>query len=122
MAVLSVLFGALLLFFLFYGVKMALAASPYIQKLMSFVWQDPMVRYRAQAVKRIKELCVDGDVPDETAILMAAKELDMTEEQLVEALNGLTPQVMKAMSKGDLVSALLKANDKLMRNIKHGGG
>ncbi len=55
---------------------------PFFNRLSSFLWQDPSDRQRAIVLKRLKELHVDGNVPEEMAYLMAAKELRTTEEEL----------------------------------------
>jgi hypothetical protein len=59
---------------------------PFFNWLSSFVWQDPSDRQRAIVMKRLKELHVDGNVPEESAFLLAAKELNTTEEELKQAV------------------------------------
>jgi hypothetical protein len=55
---------------------------PFFNRLSSFLWQDPSERQKAIVLKRLKELHVDGNVPEEMSYLMAAKELNTTEQEL----------------------------------------
>jgi hypothetical protein len=55
---------------------------PFFNRLSSFLWQDPSERQKAIVLKRLKELHVDGNVPEEMAYLMASKELNTTEAEL----------------------------------------
>lgn len=103
---------------LFGGIYVAMVMAPLVNKLMSLIWQDPSERYRARAIARIKELCVDGNVPDEAALLMAAKEMDISEEMFKEALDGLTPSTLRAIAKGNYLSSVLLDAYKVSRNIR----
>lgn len=108
----------LLVVFAICGVKTAMFVGPYVQKLMGLIWKDPTSRNRARVAKRVKELCADGDVPDETAVLMASQEMNLTEQHIKDALDGLTPQAIRALAKGDFLSAALKASLKVSKKIK----
>jgi len=88
---------------------------------MDAIWKDPAAKDRTKVVKRVRELCVDGSVPNETSILIAAKELNMTEEHIRDALEGLSPQMMKTLAKGDALSAFLRATMKLTNKVKGSG-
>lgn len=96
-------------------------ANP-VDKLFSLIWTDPTEQNRNKVRSRIKELCVDGDIPSETAILLASQEMGMTEKSLREALGNMTPQVMKAIAKGDSLSVLLKACLKASKKMNGGRG
>jgi hypothetical protein len=91
------------------AMRVAFAASIYIQRFMDLIWQDPMTKRRAAIVKRVKELCVDGDVPEETAVLMTAKEQNMMEGHVRSILGNLTPATMKLAKKGGVLDIMLKA-------------
>ena len=59
--------------------------APWLNKeVFSKIWSEeskPMIA--REAIDRIKELCIDGDVPAETAVLMASKEHGLDERQLL---------------------------------------
>ena len=63
--------------------------APWLNKeVFSRIWSEedrPMVA--REAIDRIKELCIDGNVPEETAILMAAKEHGLNERQLLNSFS-----------------------------------
>ena len=62
---------------------------PWLNKhFFSRIWQEetrPLVA--REVIDRIKELCVDGDIPEETAVMIAAKEHDVSEATMLEAFN-----------------------------------
>jgi len=68
------------------------------------IWKDKSVVHRAEVAKRVKELCVDGTVPEETAIMLVARESGITERELLESLNAVSPAQLKAMLSGDYKS------------------
>ena len=58
--------------------------GPKLNKMFSWIWREeehPLVKRETQ--ERLKELFVDGTVPNETALIMAAKEQGVEEEQLL---------------------------------------
>ena len=103
------------------GLKVAIAVAPFIDKFMGCIWKDPTAANHAKVAKRIKELCVDGNTPNETAVLMAAKELNLTEKHINDALGQMTPEVMRALAKGGPLSAFLRATMNLRNKIKGKG-
>ena len=116
--VLFVIYLAMLIIVGTIGMKFALAVAPYIDKAMSFVWQDPAKARHAKVAKRVKELCIDGDVPDETAILLTSKEQSLTEKHVNDALGELTPEVMRTIAKGDYMSIVTKSMLKASKKMK----
>jgi hypothetical protein len=62
---------------------------PWLNKnLFSKIWKEetrPVVA--REVIDRVKELCIDGDVPAKTAVLMAAKENDVEEATMLAAFN-----------------------------------
>jgi hypothetical protein len=57
---------------------------PIVNRVLSFIWEDPSVKQRNAIARRLKELHVDGNVPSEVAVLLAAKEFNATEEKLIK--------------------------------------
>lgn len=58
--------------------------APWLNKeVFSRIWSEETKQVIArEAIDRIKELCIDGNVPEETAVLMAAKEHGLDTHQL----------------------------------------
>ena len=100
------------------ALHVAYSASIYIQRFMDCIWEDPITRQRASVMKRIKELCVDADIPEETAILITAKEHNMMEEHVRSALGALNPATMKLAAKGGILPIIFKA----FKGLGHFGG
>lgn len=90
---------------------------PFFNRILSFVWEDPCDRQRAIVLKRLKELHVDGNVPEETAYLMAAKELNTTEDELKEAIGvvGSSNLMGLLMGKKNMFGVIL---DGINKNLK----
>lgn len=102
-------YGFAFLFIVFVkSLDYAASTSLGIQKMLDFIWQDPSVKRRAKVAKRVKELCVDGDTPEETAVLMVAKEHNLMESQVKDLLGFLTPTNMKLAAKGGVLPAIIK--------------
>jgi hypothetical protein len=114
----QVLYAIFLLFFALVGIKLATIFGPFIESMMSYIWVDPSNRYRSRVVKRVKELCVDGDVPDETAVLVTSKEMNLTEKAVNDALGAMTPATMRTLSGSGLMSDLLRSMLKVTRKVK----
>jgi hypothetical protein len=89
-------------------VAIAMKLSPYTERLMDCIWQDPTTKMKVKIAKRVKELCIDGHVPDETAALMIAKENNIMEEQVRELMrfSVADPTIMR-MAFGSKVGGLL---------------
>ncbi len=82
MTLLGILVAAFLVWLIWKG---QVVFVPWLNRhIFSKVWHEedraPVAR---ETVERIKELCVDGDVPEETAVVMAARESGLSEEQLL---------------------------------------
>ena len=84
-------FGMLAMYAISHGV-------PIVNRILSVVWEDPTVRQRAVIARRLKELHVDGTIPEETAVLLAAKEFNATEDELM--------RVAGMFNAGDLMGML----------------
>ena len=80
----------LCLAFVVLGVYASIKVSPYVEFALSYIWEDPMVKRRLAVARRVKELCVDSDTPDETAVLIISKEYNMMERQVQDMLRGIT--------------------------------
>lgn len=73
---------------------------PPINAMFALIWEDPRERQRHMVLKRLKELHVDGDVPAETAVLMASQENNITEEQLKAAVGMFSASEIKSVLLG----------------------
>jgi hypothetical protein len=114
----AALYAICLVLFALVGLKLAMLFGPYIDSLMSFIWTDPSNRYRSRVLKRVKELCVDGDVPDETAVLVTSKEMNLTEKAVKDAIGAMTPSTMRTLSGSGLMSDVLRSLFKVTRKAK----
>lgn len=68
-----------------------LYALPAANRFFSILWEDPADKQRAVIARRLRELHVDGDVPTETSILLAAKEATTSEKELLGLLDMVGP-------------------------------
>lgn len=82
------------------GVLALIYIAPVFNKWLSYVWEDPSEKQRLELVKRIKELHVDGNVPAETSVLMASKEMGADEAATLKMLGKLSPSDIKAVLTG----------------------
>lgn len=73
---------------------------PATNSLFGLIWQDPTDRQRAAVARRLKELHVDGHVPNETAVLMAAKEHNATEQEIMGLLDMASPEDLMGVLTG----------------------
>lgn len=82
------------------------------RNIYSRIWsEEPRPVVTREAIERIKELCVTGDVPEDTAILIAAKEYNVSEHEFLAAFdaNDAAELVMTLISKKpNLGTVLLK--------------
>lgn len=79
------------------GISVSVKLSPWTERMMAYIWEDPRKRAKTKVAKRVKELCVDGDVSRETAALIVAKEENVMEEQVKEVMRTTTgnPELMR---------------------------
>jgi hypothetical protein len=77
-------FVLLTAFFLVAGLYISVKLSPFTERMMRHIWDDKASFMKAAIARRVKELCIDGNVPEETATLMIAKEHNIMEEQVKE--------------------------------------
>jgi hypothetical protein len=93
----------MILLFIFLG-ALVLASFMYLippcNKLFSFIWEDPISRQQREVVKRLKELHIDGHIPEETAVVMASKEFNTSEQELMEAAQMLRPSDIRGILTG----------------------
>lgn len=102
------IFGALVVVIAIVGISISLKLSPWTERMMAYIWEDPRKRAETKVVKRVKELCVDGDVPRETAALIVAKEENVMEEQVREVMKTTAgnPELMR-MAVGGRIGRLI---------------
>lgn len=73
---------------------------PFFNRGFSLIWSDPSERQRKEALARLNELYVDGQVPEEVAVLLASKERNATEEELMNLVGMVGTSDMKAVLTG----------------------
>ena len=70
--------------------------GPWLQKLLGFIWTDPTIAQQPEIIKRMKELCIDSGVSVEAARMVVAKERNITEEYILDAMQGIDMCTLKA--------------------------
>lgn len=73
---------------------------PFFNRLFGLVWEDPSERQRKEVLARLKELHVDGHLPEEVTVLLAAKEFNATEDELMKLVGMMSASDMKAVLSG----------------------
>lgn len=99
------------------GICLAIALSPAVEWVLGFIWSDPTRSRRASVSSRVKELCVDGNIPEETAILMVSKEKNLMEEQVKDILGSVTPAMLRAATKGSPGAIINVASANLLKKL-----
>ncbi len=95
--------------------------TPWFNRFFSLIWEDPSERERRKILKRLKELHVDGNVPEETAALMVSSEFNTSVENVLEAVGVLTVGELKGILTGKR-GALGIIADKLVKHARSKGG
>lgn len=93
---------------------------PWLNKhIFSKIWsEETRPAVARETIDRIKELCVDGDVSEETAILMAAKENNLTEDELLASFNASDAKELVSILSGknsNMLSVVMKKLSNLDR-------
>ena len=57
---------------------------PIVNRALSCIWEDPTEQERKMVLKRLKELHVDGNIPEETAVVIASAERNVPAENVKE--------------------------------------
>jgi hypothetical protein len=62
---------------------------PWLNKhIFSKIWcEEPRKQVARETIDRLKELMVDGDVPEETALLMVAKEQEIEAKDILQSFD-----------------------------------
>ena len=79
--------------------------------VFSRIWSEERPVVAREAIDRIKELCIDGDIPEETAVLMAAQEQNLTEQEMLVAFSAKDAKELVAIltnKKSGFANLLLK--------------
>lgn len=117
--------GALLIpFMIVFGIAGLLAMAfltPVFNRFFSLLWEDPTERERRKILKRLQELHVDGNVPEETAVLMASSEFHTSVENVLEAVGVLSIGEVKGILTGRRGGLGIIA-DKLAKHVRSKGG
>ena len=75
--------------------------TPAVNKMFSYIWEDPSNKQRQIIANRIKELHVDGNVPEETAVMLAGQELNVDEQQILDELGAMRPSDLRGIVTGN---------------------
>lgn len=59
---------------------------PFTNRFFALIWREPDIE-KNDIAERIKALYVDGDVPEETALMMASVESGQSKESILGAFN-----------------------------------
>jgi len=91
---------------------------PSINKMFSIIWEDETFTQGKEIRKRAKELMVDSEIPEETAVLMASKEMRVSEENLLNAVEAMSPADLKKIITGKNVDMISIISGKLSKALK----
>lgn len=81
------------------GIFSLVVLVPICNKFFALIWEDPTERQRQVVIKRIKEHVLD-DVPEQTAVMMTAAEMNTTEANLLKAAELFSAADAKAIITG----------------------
>ena len=107
------------LFFLPFAIFAMVVLIPPINAMFALIWEDPRERQRRMVLKRLKELHVDGNVPAETAVLMASQEISATEADLRAAAGLFSASEIKSVLRGER-SLLRVVSDSIQKTLLDG--
>jgi hypothetical protein len=79
------------------------------------IWRPRSPGDRAEIARRVKELCEVGNVPEETAVMLAAREHEITEKELLDSMDAVSPAQLRAMLTGRFGSVFGFSWEKLFR-------
>lgn len=89
-------------------------------KIFSCIWSEQEVNNDVK--KRLKELYVDSDVPEETGLLIASQEQKMKEEELLRAFGALDANdlsnIIKKNPRDTLTKLISVVEKKRMKNTR----
>jgi hypothetical protein len=90
---------------------------PWANKFFSMIYNENHTD-RMEVVQRIKDLYVDGDVPAESALLMAATESGKSEKEILNAFGAMNAIDLMDRIKGNPRGALALLRDLLESGYK----
>lgn len=110
-----------LLPFLIVGVLAMFFLTEPINRLFAFVWEDPTDLLRRKILHRLRQIHIEGSVPDETAVLMVASEFHTTEHEVLDTVGVLSAGEIKDIftEQRGLLGILA---DKLRGHVRAGAG
>lgn len=73
---------------------------PITNRFFALIWEDPTEVQRKEVMRRLKELHVDGHIPEEAAVLLASKEYNSSERDLLNLTRMVKPAQLRAMLNG----------------------
>lgn len=94
---------------------------PIFNRLFSYIWEDGSDRQRAEALKRLKELYVDGEIPEEVAVLLASNEISATEKEFRKMVDVMGPDDLTALVTGKK-STLRVVTDAFKKSLRENTG
>ena len=86
----------------------AIKLSPWTERMMSHIWMDPTRAAKLKVAKRVKELCIDGNLPEDKAAAVIAAENNLMEEEVKGIMKcaGADPAIMR-MAMGSKVGGMM---------------
>jgi hypothetical protein len=91
--------------------------TPVTNRILGLIWEDPTERRRKKILKRLRELHVDGNIPEETAVLMAAKEYNASEQAILDVVGAVDARDVAKLVTGRMspLGFLLHGFDRALR-------
>ena|SRR3990172_4433157 len=93
--------------------------APITNRIFASIWNDNEV-VSADTIKRIKELYMDGEVPIETAVMMASTETGVDRGEILKALGASSPNDVAHIMRGGRASFLFRLARTMDKNRKKG--
>jgi hypothetical protein len=121
MIILSFIGGGIFIALLYFTFS---TIAPALNRMFAMVWSED-TQIKSEAVDRIKELYVNGELPEESALLMASVETGESESNILAAFNAMDAEDLAKIIRGKPRSMPLRAlsvmESVMKRNIKRTG-
>lgn len=107
--------------FLIVAVLAMIFLTPSINGLFAFIWEDPTNRLRRKILYRLRQIHNEGNIPDQTAVLMVASEFHTTEHEVLDTVGVFSAEEIKGIftEQRGLLGILA---DKLRCHLRAGAG
>ena len=85
--------------------------------LMGLIWTDPTYANTPKVIARMKELCVNGDMQEESARLIVAREFNLEDKVMADMLEGISMLDFKGALRGDVGASARHMLGQVFRGI-----